>query len=399
MRSISFSSFLVSSSLARLGEPVERPSNIMRGFLFWVLVGILKLSLSVPFSEAAPIPIQRPSGIPEIPRACLSSDAEAYLDRHKWTEARDCYLDIIKRDTSSVTVWVGLATALTYLGRRQEALKHLNQAIDQVKSSQRGQLLTRIRVLSRLFLTNTAFQTYQDGLILLAGRKFKPSQEKFERAMSEEIDNVEVLLRMGQSTLLEGSSKEALAHFKMAKQLDPFDPEIRLWLGKTYQNRGNHRDALIELKEAYYSLKKELGKELGKDLGRNSGQDIERNLEAAAVWYADSLVSSRQTGAALRVLTQDSKLNTSHIYSLLAAAKLRTQANKSDVASWNQARKDLNQALKRLELANKLSDDSASSSQIQDNLAFVQDKTPEEIKAEIQGFLKQIDQFHPLRRS
>ena len=346
--------------------------------------------LNGPMGEAAQALV--PSGIPEVLRDCLSSDAEAYLDRHKWTEARDCYLDIIKRDSGSVTIWVGLATSLTYLGHREEALKRLSQAVNYVKSSQKAQLFTRIRVLSRLFLTNTTFQTYQDGLILLTSRKFKPAQEKFEKALSEEADNVEVLMRMGQSTLLDGSPKQALIHFKLAKQLDPFDPEIRLWLGRALQSRGNTGEALVELKEAHYSLK-----DSGKDSAKGSSRDSGKISETAALWYADSLASSGQIGTALRILSQDSKSNTSHLYSLLAAAKLRTQASRSDASSWNLARKDLNLALKRLEQA-KISD-SASSSQIQDNPALAQDKTPEEIKVEILGFLKQIDQLRSLRRS
>jgi predicted Zn-dependent protease len=268
---------------------------------------------------------------------------------------------------------MGLATSLTYLGHREEALKYLVNAVDQVTVSQRPQLLTRIRVLARLFLTNATFQAYQDGLILFSSRKFKPSQEKFERALNEEADNVEVLLRMGQSTLLDGGFQNAIAHLKMAKQLDPFDPEIRLWLGKAFQSNGRSREALLELKEAY-----------------SSG----RNIEASAVWYAEALASSGQIGAALKVLTQDSKANSSHLYSLLAAAKLRMQANRTESASWTLARKDLSLALKRLEQAQTF--DSASSSQSQDNLAFIQDKSPEEIKDEILGYIKQIDQSRPI---
>jgi len=211
--------------------------------------------------------VESPSKIPEVPRACISVDAEAYLDRHKWTEARDCYLEIVKRDPRSETDWAGLATALTYLGHRQEALKKLSQAIDHVKSSQREHLLARIKVLSRLFLTNTTFQIYQDGLILLSSRKFKSAQEKFEKALNEEADNVEVLLRLGQITLLEDSPKEALAHFKIAKQLDPYDPGIRLWLGKALHRLGNTHDALSELKEGYYLFNlthRDLNRELKK---------------------------------------------------------------------------------------------------------------------------------------
>lgn len=321
----------------------------------------------------------------EPPRACLPSDAEVYLDRHKWTEARDCYLDIIKREdlkreTSDPAVWMGLATSLTYLGHREEALKQLINAAGHFKGAQKAQLVSRIRVLSRLFLTNTTFQVYQDGLILLSSRKFKLSQEKFERALSKEIDNVEVLIRMGQSAFFEGNSKEAVGHFKMAKRLDPYDPEIRMWLGKAFQTLGNSPEALLELKEAYHAYRGS-GRSLEKDAGRNS--------EVVAVWYADSLASSGQISAALKILTQDSKSNSSHLFSLVAAAKLRTQASRFDPSSWSLARKDLNLALKRLEHA-KFSD-SASSSQIQDNLAFVQDKSPEEIKTEILGYLKQLE--------
>jgi tetratricopeptide (TPR) repeat protein len=248
--------------------------------------------------------------------------------------------------------------------------------------------LERIRVLSRLFIANTTFQTYQDGLILLAGRKFKPSQEKFKTALNEEADNVEILMRMGQSTFLNGDRQKAVVHFKMARQLDPFDPEIRLWLGKALQSRGDTREALIELKEAY-SYFKENKKENRGDLGKNS--------EAAAVWYSEALVSDGQTSMALRILTQNYRSDTSHVSSLLAATQLRMQVSKADLTGWKAVRKDLNLALKKLDSGNSF--EPMSLSQIQDSLAFVQDKRPEIIKAEILGFLKQMDQLLSSKRS
>jgi tetratricopeptide (TPR) repeat protein len=350
-----------------------------------LLVGTIVLFLPFSRGQAAPIPIGSPGNSAEIPRTCLTVDAESYLDRHKWAEARDCYTEIIKKESGSVSLWVGLATSLTYLGHREEALRQLSQAVENVKNSQKPQLIARVRVLSRLFLTNTTFQTFQDGLILLNGRKFKASQEKFEKALNEEVDNVEVLLRLGQSTLLDGKVKEALNHLKRAKQLDPFDPEIRLWLGRVYQSGGNSQEAQIELKEAYssyYLLK------------------AHENSEAAAVWYAEALINAGQGSAALKVLTQDSRMNTSHVQSLLTAAKIRTQISKFDGSSWRLARQDLRLALKRLEQV-KLAH-SGGVSQIQDiqgNLSITQDKTLEEIKADILGFLREIDQLRPLRRS
>jgi tetratricopeptide (TPR) repeat protein len=307
---------------------------------------------------------------------CLVSDAEIFLDRHKWSDARDCYLDLIKKDVNLTTAWIGLATSLTYLGQRKEALRQLSVGVDQVKINQKSQVMKRIHILSRLFLTNATFQTYQDGLILFSAKKFKLALEKFERTLSEEPDNVEVLLRLGQSTLLDGNFQSAVNYFKQAHQLDSYDYEALLWLGKSLKLSGKLRDSLSELKNAYYGI-------------RNSEGETGRELETATLWYSEVLADSGQVGAALRILGLDSKANPSHLRSLIASAKLRMQVSKPDAGGLSLARKELTSALKRLELTQ--SNDSISSSVLPDEWEMLQNETPDEIKLKILGFLKQIE--------
>jgi tetratricopeptide (TPR) repeat protein len=135
-----------------------------------------------------------------------------------------------------------------------------------------------------MFLSNESFQGYQDGVNLLNNGKFRPARDRFEKALGQEPDNVEILIRIAQCLLLEQDEDSAAERLKLARKLNPFEPEIRLWLGRAMHRRGELRKAIAELRVAHQELK---------------------GSELAPTWYAEALLASGQRASAISVLEKD----------------------------------------------------------------------------------------------
>ena len=260
-------------------------------------------------------------------RADLNEEAQSQLAKHKWAEAAIVLRTVIRRDPRSVSANADLAKALLYLGRREEALGILGQAIEQTKGPKHEWLIEQSRVISKIFVTNTTFQTYQDGVDLLGVGKFHDARAKFEQALISDPFNVEVLTRIGQSYLLDGDHDSAAERLKLARRLNPYEPEIQLWLGRAMQLRGEMLDALSALHSATSQLKQS---------------------EIAPLWLADALDSTGERSAAIAVLEQDVKVNPIHVSSLINLAKYKVQAADGDQKTLWSARKDFQNALSRM---------------------------------------------------
>lgn len=254
-------------------------------------------------------------------------EAKLLLNKKKWAEAAIVLRAVVKNNPESASAVIDLARALTYSGRREEALGVFSQALTKQSGLRRENLVDRMKTLSRLFLTNRVFQVYQDGLTLLEAGKYRLARERFEKALEEEPDNVEILVRIGQCLVLENDYDSAAERLRFAKRLNPHEPEVSLWLGRAMHQRGEIKEGLEHLASAYAGL---------------------QGSERAPIWYSEALIASGQRKAANTVLEENNKAQPFHLVGLVTLAKIRMQApRESAEALWN-ARKDLQLALSRL---------------------------------------------------
>lgn len=248
--------------------------------------------------------------------------------------------------------------------KREEALALLIEGAQASEGSQRQGLVRYAGVISRFFFTNQTFQVYQDGLNLMAGRKFGSARERLEKAFSAEPDNVEILTRLGQCGFLDGNPKAAVDYFRAARKLNPFAPEIRLWLGRSLFLQGKTQESLPELRAGFRGLP---------------------SSEYAPIWLAEAMQAAGQSISALRTLDHDSREHPFHLPTLLASARMRVQVPHPDAQALWAARKDLQLAQSRM-------DQYFTQGLAQSNGDFNLDlrKSPEELKAEIQKLFQQI---------
>lgn len=257
------------------------------------------------------------------------ADAKGLMARKKWDEAVIALRKLHKSEPDSAEVSIDLAKALTYSGRREEALSLLAHDASRQKGTARASLTRRSRVLSRMFLTQSTQQAYQDGLSLAIAKKYRQARERFEKALEQEPDNVELLVRVGQCLLLENDVDSAAERLKLARKLNSSEPEIRLWLGKALRDRGELKEALEELKLASAQLE---------------------GSELAPTWYAEALAQSGQKLAALELLETNLRQNPFHLQALVAHARLKFQgAERTEPQTLLDIRKELQLALSRID--------------------------------------------------
>jgi thioredoxin-like negative regulator of GroEL len=292
------------------------------------------------------------------------AEAKKLVERKKWTEAVVVYRALLKNEPNSLPVVGGLSTALTYTGHREEALNLLNQQTSNISESEKLSVVRRIKVLSKLFLTNETFRIYQEGLNLLLSMKYRNAKERFQKALAEEPDNVEILTRLGQSHMKEEENGIAVSRLSEAKKLNPYEPQVHLWYGRALHMAGKSAEALPELKSAASDL-----------IGS----------ETATVWVAECMYSLGQVNPSIKVLTNDAKTFPLHLQSLILGAKYKFQMTNSDRQVLWSARKDLQLAMSRIELAH-----SENHLKFEEDLSLDLRRSPEETKSEIQKLMLQV---------
>lgn len=181
-----------------------------------------------------------------------------------------------------------------------------------------------------MFLTNTTFQLYQDGINQLDAGHYRAAREKFQKALEKESDNVEILVRLGQCLMLEGDEDSAAERLRLARKLNPFEPEIKLWLGRALQKRGELKPALENLREAATELS---------------------DSELAALWYAEALFASGKKSIAIQHLESAAQRSPMHLEILVALARLKLDSalageSRREETLWA-ARRDLQLAVSR----------------------------------------------------
>jgi predicted Zn-dependent protease len=282
------------------------------------------LCIGLPRASAAEV------GIPD--------DAQSLMNAKKWAEAAIVLrAELAQSPAQRRQISIALSRALIFSGRREEALSVLSQALSRESSaSVRKSLTQKIRIFSQIFLTNTGFQLHQDGVNLMMARKYRAAREKFDKALEQESTNVANLIRVGQCMVLEGDYDSAAERLRLANRLDPYEPEVRLWLGRALHQRGEIAEATDELKAAY---------------------DEQPGSEIAAIWYAETLISQGQQAEAIRVLQNDVDQRPDNVGSLVTLARLRLLSlgstsdsaltEKQSQTVW-QSRRELQLALSRL---------------------------------------------------
>jgi len=307
-------------SLARYRGSVERLSPI--SFVFATIM----LLFAVPAWGVQDSVQKFP--MPMVSSAADLEEAQVLLKNKKWAEAAVVFRSVVRKLPDYSPAAMGLARALVFSNRREEALAVLWRAADREKAPNRSVLIRRGRVISRQFLSSGSFQVYQDGLSFLQARKYRQARERFEKALAQEPDNVEVLVRLGQCLALDQDYDSATEYLRFAKRLNPHEPEIRLWLGRTMHQRGEIKEAIEELRLAKAQL---------------------QNSELAPVWLSAALFSYGQKVQATQVLEEDIKAQPYHLASLLHLAWTRTQAVSRDNQALWAARKDMQLILSRLD--------------------------------------------------
>jgi len=262
------------------------------------------------------------------PPAQTLQEAEALSLQKKWADAAVVFRATLRQNPEHTGAALGLARALAFSGRREEALTLLLRFADQTTGDRRTVFIRRAKVLGRVFLTNNTFQLYQDGLNFMQTAKIRAARERFEKALEQEPDNVEILTRLGQTLMAEKDFDSASERLRLATRLGPFEPEIRLWLGHALHQRGELKEALEELRAAHQALP---------------------DLEMGVLWLAATLISSGQRAAAIQFLTDSCQRHPGHLLALFQLARLRLQSpdSKSSQALWA-SRKDLQLILSRL---------------------------------------------------
>jgi thioredoxin-like negative regulator of GroEL len=292
-------------------------------------------------------------------------EARGLLSKKKWAEAAIILKSVLAKDPDYSPAAIQLAEALFYSNRREEGLSILSQAASREKGERRAAIIRRLGVLSRAFLTSGDFQYYQDGLNLLLNRKYRNARERIDRVLRDEPANVEILLRLGQTLVMDSDWDSAAERLRLARRLNPFEPEVRLWLGRAMHQRGELGEAVDELRLARTELP---------------------GSELAPTWLAEALVSLGQREQALAVLEQDVSTYPLHVGSLLLLAQLRIQVPHPGRATLMEARKTLQLAHSRME--EYLSTDPA---RFEGELGLDLRKSQEDLKTEIQKLFQRVE--------
>lgn len=171
-------------------------------------------------------------------------------------EGRDTALLSLKRlwlrNPSAVEPAIELGTLLLFSGRREEALRTLLLAhASSSAPGGRSRLEGRVRVLSRSFMTADGARSYQAGVNALLAGDLLPALARFDAVVASEDRVLDAVVRKGQTEALLGLLDSAAETLRLARQMNPFEPEIRAWLGYALLSRGERDEGVREMRDAW----------------------------------------------------------------------------------------------------------------------------------------------------
>lgn len=250
-------------------------------------------------------------------------DAQLLLKSGKWAEAAIALKSVLRERPSLEQAQVQLAQALLRLDRRSEAMSLLISRASSTAGPQRDRLIRHIDVFSRSFLSQESQQIYLEAVRTLQAGRPSDARSKLSQVLEKEKDNMEVLLRLGQSYSLEGDYDTAAERLKLASSLNPFEPETKLWLGRALTKRGEIAEGLKNLQEARADLP---------------------GSELALIWIAEAQAFQGQRPQAIEGLSDVVKGLAPHPLTLMTLARLRYEAFPSDLFQLENAEKELQRA-------------------------------------------------------
>lgn len=219
--------------------------------------------------------------------------------------------------------------AMLAQGKRQEALQKLVQAHGRASPKTAEEIARRVSLLSTVYLTSDRSQSGEEVLSHFEEKNWSDALKRLEELVPQEPGNAGLLLRRGQALILKGAPDEAIPHLESAKNLNPFEPETRLWLGRALFLRGKVSSATEELRRAHRGL---------------------RNSENASIWLAEALAGSGQKAAALQLLEQNLKYHPNHLAVLAQLVRYRVQFHEKDREMLWTARREVQLGMSRLDL-------------------------------------------------
>lgn len=283
-------------------------------------------------------------------------------EQRKWAQAVISLKSLFKSRPSDLGICVRLSEALTFLKRREEALTTLMHCKRVAPKTMDHWIKMKIDRISSIFYTEGASVQFEKGLKLFLGRKFRSSVGEFYQALTQESDNVEILLKLAQAYLLEGNAAAAVENLRFARRLNPFRAEGALWLGRAYALKGETENAESEFLAA-------------RDLGDRS--------EIGSVWLAEAIGKQGQIQRAVKILEEDIQKEPMHLASLYTKAHFLVAPSQLNL--WG-AKKDLQLLLSRYDESRKILERATSEERIS---AMVY--SPESIRSKALALLGQIE--------
>lgn len=287
------------------------------------------------------------------------------MQEKKWAEAAAVLRGLLQERPDHAQAELALSNSLIYLGRREEAVQILVRSAERQKGEARQRLLKRAQVLSRQFLTDETAQIYQEGVNFIAFDKIADARARFEAALSREPDNVELLLRRAQCDVSAGNFDHAAEDLRVARRMNPEEPEIRLWLGRALHQRGELREAATELEFARKKMPQS---------------------DLAVSWLSEAYLSLGRKQQAIELLEADLKKEPFHLLALVTLARIRAPEKSLEFDGLWKARRDLQVALSRFDEYQSF----GYFRKFESELGLIP-RQPKELKTEIQALLKDID--------
>ena len=223
-------------------------------------------------------------------------DAQTLLSAQKWAEALPILKKLSQEEPNSVTIAQDLAQVLLRMNRREEALELLRK----------HKLVRPAEIAARSFLSKESFHFYQQGLDWLTQHAYTQACERFDRALEKDQGHLEILFRLAQCEILDGSADLALKSFDQLERIHGKTPETTLWRSRGLALRGKTEEAITTLST----------------LAAN-GKTSEPNTELISLWWGEALLSAGQKANALNIFESDAKKFPGHLQTSIAALKIR----------------------------------------------------------------------------
>jgi thioredoxin-like negative regulator of GroEL len=252
-------------------------------------------------------------------------DARALVANQKWNEALPLLKRLNEEEPDSVTIAKDLAQVLLRLNRREEALDLLR----------RHRLMKQAQIAGRSFLSKEGFRFYQQGLDWFAKKSYSQACERFERALEKDQAHADILLRLAQCEIFEGSGDLSLRLIDQLDRIHGKTSETAAWRAKSALLRGKPDEALPLL--APLAADSKLGEPLA---------------EWVAIWHGDALVASGMKSQAVASYEADLKRSPGHLQIALALLRSRV-ANAESPNQFSQLSQELDSFEKRIAAAKK----------------------------------------------